>query len=79
MSSEYDWEYKYEIGQYVCTVRDLRGWYDKSMKDFIPTNTVGVITERRHGWDANVYTIRFIGKYEEFGVLPVAEQDLKID
>lgn len=70
-------EFKYEVGQYVYTAEEIRGWFDYSMKDYIPANTCGVIVERDSS-DGIFYLVRFTGKNKEFGTQYIRESILKL-
>jgi len=68
----------YAIGQYVYTNKNIRGWFDYSVKDHIPENTVGRIAGYiRVGktTDSVVYEVIF---NKEFGYFNVKHLDLKL-
>ncbi len=65
-------------GQYVYTARDIRGWFDYSIKDHIPCNTIGTIVEIVHSsqnLDEVVYAVKFD---KEFGQVNIHHRDLKV-
>ena len=69
--------FKYEVGQNVYTAEDIRGWFDYSVKEYIPANTVGIIMDRDES-DGNHYLIKFFGKNKEFGTQYIRESSLKL-
>lgn len=69
---------RYEIGQNVYTAHKVRGWYDFSMQDAIPENTLGRVVE--HLWagdevDTTFYVVEFS---KEFGRVNLRHLDLKL-
>ena len=70
----------YEVGQYVYTARDIRGWFDYSMKEYIPANTIGIVIEQGHYSDPDEphYLIKFFDKNKEFGTQYIHESSLKL-
>ena len=67
----------FETGQYVYTAKDIRGWFDHSVKSYIPRNTVGVIAKVVHSsqnLDEVVYSVKFD---KEFGQVDIHHNDLK--
>jgi hypothetical protein len=70
----------YSIGQYVYTNRDIRGWFDYSMKEFIPANTIGIIMSVGHHDlpEELYYLVKFLNKNEEFGTQYIHEASLKV-
>lgn len=75
-------EHRFQIGQYVYTARDIRGWFDFSMKDCIPVNAMGVVTgqcyDELDSTDEPHYSIKFLGKNKEFGTQYIRESSLKL-
>jgi hypothetical protein len=68
----------YEIGQYVYTTREVRGWFDYSVKNAVPANKMGrVVGYARIGKEVNsvVYEVSFD---REFGHVNVKHPDLKL-
>ena len=70
----------YNVGQYVYTNRDIRGWFDYSIKEHIPANTIGIVMSVGHhdAPDEPHYLIKFIGKNKEFGTQYIHETSLKL-
>lgn len=69
----------YEIGQYVYTSKDIRGWFDRSLSDIIPKNTMGIIVgyyAMRFDVNSVVYNVEF---EEEFGTFQVVHSCLKLE
>jgi hypothetical protein len=67
----------FEKGQTVYLANRMLGWFDKSLKRAIPENAACVIENSDEL--SNTYSVRFIGKYEEFGSLLVDHKNLKTD
>lgn len=67
----------FEKGQMVYTSNTMLGWFDRSLKRAIPANAACVVENSDEL--SNTYSVRFIGKYEEFGTLLVDHKDLKMD
>lgn len=67
---------KYQVGQYVYTSRKIRGWFDYSMQDFIPENTLGTIKAADSEGRTEVEYLVDFG--EEFGEQFVGEGSLKL-
>lgn len=67
----------FEKGQMVFTSNEVLGWFDRSLKRTIPVNAACVIEQVYE--KSQTYTVRFIGKAEEFGTLVVDHKDLKTD
>ena len=68
----------YSIGQYVYTAKDIKNWFDFSIKDHVPANTIGRVGAYiRVGktTDTVIYEIIFDN---EFGRLNVRHNDLKL-
>lgn len=67
---------RYHAGQYVYTAEKVRGWFDFSMKEFIPENTLGTIMEV-HTFDKQepLYMVQF---NKEFGNVMCKESQLKL-
>jgi hypothetical protein len=66
---------KFAPGQYVYTDRDIRGWFDHSVKDMIPANSHGVIVAMELTEPEPTYEVYF---NKEFGYFHVKESDLKL-
>ncbi len=64
----------FEVGQYVYTAKDIRGWFDHSIKDHIPRNTIGVIAAVVQSGQETIYTVKFD---KEFGQVDIHHKDLK--
>lgn len=66
----------YQVGQYVYTSKKIRGWFDYSLQEFIPENTLGTVKaidpEGRRGVE---YLVDF---GQEFGEQFVSEGSLKL-
>jgi hypothetical protein len=73
-------KHKYEVNQYVYTAKDLRGWFDYSVKEYVPANTIGIIMSVGHydAPDEPHYLVRFFGKNKEFGTQYIHESSLKL-
>ena len=71
-------EFKYEVGQYVYTAETIRGWFDYSMEDHIPANTVGRIIKRSITDEGPYYILKFEGKNKDFGTQWLSESELKL-
>jgi hypothetical protein len=73
-------EHKYEIGQNVYVAKNLRGWFDCSVQEFIPENTPCTIQAIHYDWDRleSRYYVRFNGKVKEFGHQLILESSLKL-
>ena len=67
----------FEIGQNLYIKEPVYGWFDRSMQRRIPVNTTCIVERVYEG--SNTYTVKFIGKWEEFGTLVVDHKDLKVD
>lgn len=68
----------YNIGQQVYTAKDIKGWFDYSLSDVIPANTVGTIIDYCEvGGDLNsiVYLVKF---NKEFGTCQIVHRCLKL-
>lgn len=68
----------YEIGQYVYTNCDIRGWFDYSMNGILPANKIGTIIS--YAWVGKnlksvVYEIDF---GQEFGHVLIKHFNLKL-
>lgn len=63
---------KFSVGQNVYTAKPIRGWFDYSMSDHIPENTLGVVMEVSSD---GYYLVKF---KKEFGTLYVPEHELKL-
>lgn len=63
---------KFSIGQNVYTAKNIRGWFNYSMLDHIPENTLGVVMEIHPDGE---YLVKF---RREFGTLYIPEHDLKL-
>lgn len=68
----------YKAGQLVYTARDIHGWFDKSIKSFIPTNTPCTILTIQLTPDTAKYSVRFNDKFSEFGDYTVSHSDLRL-
>jgi hypothetical protein len=72
----------YQVGQLVYTTRDIRGWFDKSIKSFIPANTPCTVTgyycQPEPLLSSTGYHVRFDGKFAEFGDYVISHVDLKL-
>lgn len=68
----------YKAGQLVYTVRNIHGWFDKSIKLFIPTNTPCTILTIQLTPDTAKYLVRFNDKFSEFGDYTVSHFDLRL-
>jgi hypothetical protein len=69
----------YEVGQYVYTAKDIRGWFDYTLSDVIPVNTMGKIVgyyAMRYDIDSVVYRVEF---ENEFGTCNVIHSCLKLE
>ncbi len=64
-----------EIGQLVYTKSNIRGWFDKSIKSFIPANTPCTIVNHQQ---PESYLVRFDGEFIEFGEYIIRHNDLKL-
>lgn len=73
-------KHKYEVGQNVYTAKNIRGWFDYSMKEYIPENTSGTIINIYFDWDTVEprYNVKFLGKNKEFGSQFILESSLKL-
>jgi hypothetical protein len=73
-------KHKYEVGQNVYTAKDLRGWFDYSMKEYISENTPCTVEAIYYDWDKMEprYYVRFSGKNKEFGFQYLLETSLKL-
>lgn len=65
----------YQPGQLVYTKSNIRGWFDKSLKSFIPANTPCTIVSH-HATES--YLVRFDGKFIEFGDYIISPFDLRL-
>lgn len=65
---------KYVIGQAVYTSKDIRGWFDFSMKNIMPAKTLGHITKIDKTSPDRYYV--FFGK--EFGEMILPEDYLEL-
>jgi hypothetical protein len=68
----------FEIGQFVFTKKEIRGWFNFSLLSYIPSNYQGKIVGYIHHCndvDSAVYEVEF-GK--EFGTYHVNHCDLKL-
>lgn len=68
----------YSIGQYVYTAREIKGWFDYSVKNNIPVNSAGRIagyTRVGKTTDSVVYEVIF---NQEFGYVNIKHNDLKL-
>ena len=63
---------KYTIGQYVYTAKNIPGWFNFSMRNFIPSNTICTIVSYKEP----IYVVRFP---KEFGDIEINEFNLKLD
>ena len=70
----------YNVGQYVYTVRNIRGWFDYSMKEYIPANTIGIVmcVGYHEAPEEPYYLIKFFDKNKEFGTQYIHEASLKL-
>jgi hypothetical protein len=70
----------YKVGQYVWTADNIRGWFDYSMKEYIPANTIGIVISTGHHEDPDepYYLIKFFGKNDEFGTQYIHQTSLKL-
>lgn len=69
----------YEIGQYVYTSKNIRGWFDHSLSDIIPKNTMGIVKGYyaiQKDINSVVYEVEF---EEEFGIFQVIHSCLKLE
>lgn len=65
---------KFTIGQKVCVSKDIRGWFDRSMKSCIPAGTVGKIIDCDYlSHDKITYVVQF---NDEFGIQLLPEENL---
>jgi len=62
------------IGQLVYTKSNIRGWFDKSIKSFIPANTPCTIVSHQ----PESYLVRFDGEFVEFGEYIIRHVDLRL-
>jgi hypothetical protein len=71
---------KYEVGQNVYTAKNLRGWFDYSMKEYIPENTPCTVTGVYFDWDHKEprYCVKFLDQVKEFGLQFLLESSLKL-
>jgi len=67
----------YQPGQLVYTKSNIRGWFDKSIKSFIPANTPGTIV-LLHPTATELYLVRFDGEFVEFGEHIIRHVDLRL-
>lgn len=67
--------YRYQVGQLVYTNSNIRGWFDKSIKSFIPANTPCTIIAH-HELDS--YLVRFNDEFIEFGDHVIRHIDLRL-
>lgn len=67
---------RYFAGQNVYTGTKVHGWFDHSMKHFIPENTLGIVMEV-HTFDKQepLYMVQFS---KEFGNVMCRESQLKL-
>jgi hypothetical protein len=69
---------KYKIGQIVYTTKDIRGWFDKSVKSFIPINTPCTIINIQLNLTTARYLVRFNNEFAEFGDYNINHIDLRL-
>ncbi len=67
---------KYSIGQIVYVNKPLYGWHDYSLGDCIPINAACIIEK---AFDNELYRVKFIGKWIEFGSIEILGLNLKQD
>jgi hypothetical protein len=67
----------FEIGQIVYIKNPVYGWFDRSLQRRIPENAACVVEKIYEV--TNSYSVKFLGKWEEFGQLVVDFKDLKVD
>jgi hypothetical protein len=67
---------KYQVGQRVYTSRKIRGWFDYSMQEFVPENTLGTIKAADSEGRSEVEYLVDFG--EEFSERFVGEDSLKL-
>lgn len=68
----------YEPGQNVYTARKIRGWYDFSMKDAIPENTLGKIVDYLWVGEESSTAFYVVEFEKEFGRVHLRHHDLKL-
>lgn len=73
----------YQIGQIVYVKRNIRGWFDKSIKNFIPIETpctiIGYYCQPEPLLSSVSYNVRFSGEFAEFGDYVISHVDLKLN
>lgn len=67
----------YRVGQLVYTKSNIRGWFDKSVKSFIPANTPCTILSYQQE-PSTKYLVRFDGEFVEFGDYIISHVDLRL-
>lgn len=68
----------YEFGQFIYTAKEIRGWFDYSVKQGIPRNTLGKINGLifvGEDLETVLYEVDF-GK--EFGLVNLRHNELKL-
>lgn len=65
----------YQVGQLVYTNSNIRGWFDKSIKSFIPANTPCTIINQPQ---PESYLVRFGGEFSEFGDYIISHINLRL-
>lgn len=70
----------YQIGQFVYTARTIRGWFDYSMEDHIPANTVGIVEHSAQHYSPETGKIEtlYAVQFPTFGQVSIREADLKL-
>ena len=72
---------KYQAKQFVYTSKKIYGWFDYSLQNAIPANTLCQITSIvtvGETDDKTVYAVRFLDKNKEFGDFHLKHSDLKL-
>lgn len=72
--------HKFQVGQNVYTTKDIRGWFDYSVKDRIPENTPCTVIAcgSEDGDNEPMYLVKFSDKVKEFGSQFLFQSSLKL-
>lgn len=73
----------FQVGQVVYTKRNIRGWFDHSIKNIIAINTPCTITgyycQPEPLLSSTGYHVKFEGEFAEFRSYVISHVDLKLE